>query len=58
MKMPLKSTCSSNLEQLNEEILKLWVIRMEYSAYLQNLVESMPWSLQEVIEKGGNISHY
>jgi hypothetical protein len=36
----------TNLEQLKEEILKLWVIRIEDSAYLKNLVESMPWSLQ------------
>jgi hypothetical protein len=28
--------------QLKKEILKLWAIRMEDSAYLKNLVESMP----------------
>jgi hypothetical protein len=54
----LKSTSPTNLEQLKEEILKLWVIRMQDSAYLKNLVESMPRRLQEVIERGGNITHY
>jgi hypothetical protein len=58
MKVQLKSTYPTNLEQLKEEILKLWVIRMEDSAYLKNLVESMPRRLQEVIEWGGNITHY
>jgi hypothetical protein len=58
MKVQLKSTSPTNLEQLKEEILKLWVIRMEDSAYLKNLVESMPRRLQEVIEWGGNITHY
>jgi hypothetical protein len=56
MKVQLKSTSPTNLEQLKEEILKLWVIRMEDSAYLKNLVESMPRRLQEVIERGGNIN--
>ncbi len=58
IKVQLKSTSPTNLEQLKEEILKLWVIRMEDSAYLKNLVESMPRRLQEVIERGGNITHY
>jgi hypothetical protein len=43
---------------LKKKILKLWVIRMEDSAYLKNLVEDMPQRLQEVIEWGGNINHY
>jgi hypothetical protein len=58
MKGQLKSTSPTNLEQLKAEILKLWVIRMEDSTYLKNLVESMPRRLQEVIEQGGNITHY
>jgi hypothetical protein len=58
MKVQLKSTSPTNLEQLKEEILKLWVIRMEDSTYLKNLVESMPRRLQEVKERGGNITHY
>jgi hypothetical protein len=54
----MKSTSPANLEQLTKEILKLLVIRMEDSAYLKNLVESMPLRLQEVIERGGNITSY
>jgi hypothetical protein len=34
------------------------VIRIEDSSYLKNLVESMPWRNQNVIEWGGNITHY
>jgi hypothetical protein len=38
MKVQLEDTSPTNLEQLKEEILKLWVIRMEDFAYLKNLV--------------------
>ncbi len=58
IKVQLKNSSPTNLEQLKEEILKLWVIRMEDSAYLKNLVEPIPWRLQEVVEQGGNITHY
>jgi hypothetical protein len=34
----LKSTSATSLEQLKKEILKLWVIRTEDSAYLKDLV--------------------
>jgi hypothetical protein len=54
IKVQLKNSSPTNLEQLKEEILKLWVIRMEDFAYLKNLVEAIPWRLQEVIEQGGN----
>jgi hypothetical protein len=57
MKVQLKDTSPTNLEQLKEEILKLWVRRMENSTYLKNLVKFMPPRLQEVIERGGNITH-
>ncbi len=40
--MKVKDTSPTNLEQLKEEILKLWVIRREDSAYLKKLGESMP----------------
>jgi hypothetical protein len=56
MKVQLKDTSPTNLEQLKDEILKLWVIRMEDSAYLKNLMEYMPQRLQEEIEQGGNIT--
>jgi hypothetical protein len=58
MNTQLKSTSPTNLEQLKKEILKLWVISMEDTTYLKNLVESMSQRLQEVIEQGGNITHY
>jgi hypothetical protein len=54
---PIENVWAWMKVQLKEEILKLWVDRMENSAYLKNLVEFMPRRLQEVIERGGNITH-
>ncbi len=51
MNTQLKSTSPTNLEQLKKKILKLWVIRMEDTAYLKNLVKSMSQILQEVTER-------
>ena len=58
MKPQLKTTIPTNMEQLKEEILKLWVFRMKDSPYLKKLVESIPQRLQEVIEQDGNVTHY
>ena len=44
--------------QLQLEITRLWVTRMENSDYLRSLVESMPRRLQEVISKAGNTTKY
>jgi hypothetical protein len=43
---------------LREEIKRLWVLRMEDSHILRSLMESMPKRLREVIERGGNTTHY
>ena len=58
MKMQLQESHLTNLDQLKEEITRLWVMRMQDSQVLRNLVESMPKRLQEVIERGGNTTHY
>ena len=38
--------------------MKLWATRMSDNRYLQNLVESMPRRLQEVIEREGATTKY
>jgi transposase len=58
MKMQLKETHPTNLEELKVEIKKLWVLRMDDSQYLKKLVESMPDRIQEVIARDGNATHY
>jgi hypothetical protein len=58
MKMQLQESHPTNLDQLREEIKRLWVLRMEDSQILRSLVESMPKRLLEVIERGGNTTHY
>jgi hypothetical protein len=47
MKMQLKETHPTNLEELKVEIKKLWVLRMDDSQYLKKLMESMPDRIQE-----------
>jgi hypothetical protein len=46
------------MEDWKEEIKKLWAIKMADSDYLKKLVESMPRSLQYVIERGGACTKY
>ena len=58
MKVQLKETHPTNLDELKDEIKKLWVLRMDDSPYLKKLVESMPDRIQEVIERDGNVTHY
>ena len=53
MKMQLKEVVCTNTEEWMREIAKLWVTRMSDNCYLQNLVESVPRVLQEVIEREG-----
>jgi hypothetical protein len=58
MKMQLRESHPTNLDQLREEVKRLWVLRMEDSQILRSLVESMPKRLLEVIERGGNTVRY
>ena len=51
MKMQLKEVVCTNMEDWRRKIAKLWVTRMSDNCYLQNLVESVPRVLQEVIER-------
>jgi hypothetical protein len=54
----LQESHPTNLDQLREEIKRLWVLRMEDSQILRSPVESMPKRLLEVIERGGNTTLY
>jgi peroxiredoxin family protein len=47
MKMQLKETHPTNLEELKVEIKKQWVFRMDDSQYLKKLMESMTDRIQE-----------
>ncbi len=58
VKAQLRETHPTNLEQLKEDILRLWLRRIDNSSYLKELVESIPQQLQEVIDRGGNVTHY
>ena len=59
MKNQLKeSSRCTNLQELRQEILKLWAEKMNNIQYLRNLVESMPRRLQDVIERDGGCTKY
>ena len=58
MKLQLRKTHPSNLEELKMEITRLWVIRLEDSDYLRGLVDSMPRRVQEVLAREGATTHY
>ena len=46
------------MENWKREIVKLWVTRMSDNSDLQNLVESMPRRLLEVIERDRATTKY
>jgi transposase len=58
MKQQLREVHPTNLQELQQEITRLWVLKMDDSPYLKKLVESMPNRLQEVIAREGNTTHY
>ena len=58
MKLQLKDIVCTNTEDWKREIVKLWVTGMSDNSYLQNLVDSMPRRLQEVIESDGATTKY
>jgi hypothetical protein len=58
MKMQLRSSKAKNLKELQREVTELWVLKLDYSQYLRNLVKSMPRRLQDVIDREGNPTKY
>jgi hypothetical protein len=54
----ISKTHPTNLEHLKDKILKLWALRMDNSPYLKKLEKLMLVWLQEVIDWGGNVTHY
>jgi hypothetical protein len=57
MKHQLKEVHPINLQEFQQEITRLWVLKMEDSPY-KKLVKSMPNRLEEVIAWEGNTTHY
>jgi hypothetical protein len=58
MKDQLQDIKITSIPQLQTEILRLWTLKMDDSAYLKSLVESMPRRLQAVLDNGGNATKY
>ncbi len=56
--MQLQESHPTNLDQLKEEIKRLWFLMMEASQILRILIESMPKRLLKAIERGGNTTDY
>jgi hypothetical protein len=56
MKHQLKEVHHTNLQEVQHEITKLWVLKMDDSPY-KKLVESMLNRLQKVIAREGNTTH-
>ena len=56
--MQLIEVVCTNMEDWRKKIVKLWVTRMTDISFPQNLVESMPKRLQEVIKREGATNKY
>ena len=57
IKMKLESS-ATKIEEWKQEITKLWCLKMLDSDYLRLLVNSMPKSMKEVLEKEESMTHY
>jgi hypothetical protein len=57
MKHQLKEDHPTKIQEVQQEITRLWVLTMDDSPY-KKLVESMLNRLQEVISREGNTTHY
>jgi hypothetical protein len=58
MKVQLRESKATNLQELQQDITRLWVLKMDDSQYLRNLVESMPRRLEDVIRRDCNPTKY
>ena len=58
IKMKLKESSATNIEEWKQKITKLWYLKMLDSDYLRLLVNSMPKRMKEVLEKEGSMTHY
>jgi hypothetical protein len=56
MKVQLRESKATNVQGLQQDVTRLWVLMMDDSQYLRNLVESMPRRLEDVIRREGNPS--
>jgi hypothetical protein len=57
MKHKLKEVHHTNLQEVQQEITRLWVLKMDDSPY-KKLVDSMLNRLQKVIARQGSNTHY
>ncbi len=47
-----------HLQELQQDVTRLWVLKMDDSQYLSNLVDTMPRRLEDVIRREGNPTKY
>ena len=57
MKVKLRESMATNMEDWKRDIVRLWVTRMD-DRYLQALVESMPRRMTQVLQKEGAMTKY
>jgi transposase len=57
IKHQLKEDHPTKIQEVQQEITRLWVLTMDDSPY-KKLVESMLNRLQEVVSREGNTTHY
>ncbi len=58
MKVKLREFKATNLQELQQDLTRLWVLKMDDSQYLRNLVKSVPRRLEDVIRTEGNHTKY
>ncbi len=58
MKVQLRESKATNLQELQQDVTRLWVLKMDDCQYLRNLVESMPRRLEDVFRREGNPTKY
>ena len=54
----LRETNTTNLEELKDEIRKLWVLRINNTPYTRKLGESISDRIQKEIRSDGNLTLY
>jgi hypothetical protein len=54
MKVQVREFKATNLMEFDENLTKLWALKMDDSQYLRNLMECMPRKLKDIIRRVGN----
>ena len=58
MKLQLKGSTCSTMDERIKEIKRLWIIKMDDCEYMKKLVDSLARRLEEVIERQGASTKY